>query len=394
MNNSLTYKYSNNQFIEFILILILLSFPKIDLINIPHHYQGIRIEDLIVVYIGISLYLSNSIEIHKQDFGYLFYIFFFVLVFSIVHGSIYFTQKWLIVPRYLEYIIILIYFNRSNPSLNTIFCISRTYLILNLLFVVLQQNGLVGEFSSLGYEGTENKSDDRPTGLTGGPWELSNCSAIIFFLLLLDKKQSNYSKYIYSFIAVFLMLATVSRTILVSFIVALMLYFYIKHINRRRYFIFLFLFIIFTTLLFLYIEKYFPAFGKVYYEIIPMFKNFIFYQETPDLSNLDNKLWSMAYRIDHWSAYYKQFLYNPTTIIFGSGSTTMYYESTIFRVLFGSGLFGLIFVIYSIRNIPLHILILFLVSGLSLDLLLSFKIFFTMLLYFYVHKKIKYDYRN
>jgi len=91
---------------------------------------------------------------------------------------------------------------------------------------------------------------------------------------------------------------------------------------------------------------------------------------------------------------YEEFLQNSFTIVFGSGYTLLYYESTLFRVLFGTGLFGLIFVIYAIRNIPLHILLLFLISGLTLDLLLSFKIFFTMLLYFYIEDKIKYDYRN
>ena len=102
----------------------------------------------------------------------------------------------------------------------------------------------------------------------------------------------------------------------------------------------------------------------------------------------------MALRIKHWLMLYKQFLHNPLTIVFGSGATSMYYESAVFRVLFGSGIIGLIFVIYSIKKIPLHILALFLISGLALDLLLSFKIFFTMLLYFYINKKINYDYRN
>ena len=80
--------------------------------------------------------------------------------------------------------------------------------------------------------------------------------------------------------------------------------------------------------------------------------------------------------------------------MFGAGSTFMYYESIIFRILFGTGICGLLFVIYSIKNISLHILFLLIVSGLSLDLLLSFKIFFTILLYFYIENKIKYDYRN
>ena len=35
-------------------------------------------------------------------------------------------------------------------------------------------------------------------------------------------------------------------------------------------------------------------------------------------------------RMEHWLVFYKQFLHNSFTIVFGSGSTFMYYESTIF----------------------------------------------------------------
>ena len=396
MNNSLTYKFTSHQTIEFIIIFILLIFPKIDLIDVLNYHQGIRIEDLVVIYISISLLISNSLEINKKDFGYNFYAFFFVLFISIIHGSLYFNQEWLILPRYLEYIVILIYFNRNNPSLETIFLILRLYLILNLIFVLLQQYGLVGEFSSLGYESPQNLTDDRPTGLTGGPWELSNCCAIIFFALLLDKKQSFFSKYFYSFIAVYLILATNSRTIVVSFILATTLYFYIRYVDRKKYYLFIFLLISLFVVLYLIIfkENLLNIKIDVYLELINMFKNFTFNFEGPDLDTLDGRLWSMAYRIEHWLVFYKQFLHNSFTIIFGSGSTFMYYESTIFRILFGTGIFGFLFVIYSIKNISLHILFLLSVSGLSLDLFLSSKIFFTILLYFYIEKKIKYDYRN
>ena len=138
----------------------------------------------------------------------------------------------------------LIYFNRHNPSLNSIFNILRIYLVLNLIFVTLQQYNLFGEFSSLGYESPLNKSDDRPTGLTGGPWELSNCCAIIFFTLLLDKDQSYFSKYFYSLVAVFLILVTNSRTILISFVIALSLYSYLQFVYKKN-FIFLYYYYLF-----------------------------------------------------------------------------------------------------------------------------------------------------
>ena len=125
-----------------------------------------------------------------------------------------------------------------------------------------------------------------------------------------------------------------------------------------------------------------------------MLQDFIFYQQKPDLNQLDGKLWSMAFRIDHWLIMYEKFLLNPFTIIFGTGSTTIYYESALFRILFGAGIFGFIFVLFALRKFPIHMFFLLLITGLTLDLLLSFKIFLTILFYFYILMRLENDNRN
>ena len=217
-------------------------------------------------------------------------------------------RKIVIIPRYLEYIIILIYFNRNNPNLNLIFLILKLYLLLNFIFVILQQIGFVGEFSSLGYESPNELTDDRPTGLTGGPWELSNCSAVIFFTII-DKNQSNLSKYFFSIISIYLILATQSRTILVSFIIAYSFYFYIQNVDKRKFYLFILL--LFSTFSLLVISLQFKNFFlsniKEYLELITLFKNLIFNLATPDLDELDGKLWSMAIRIEHWLIFISSF---------------------------------------------------------------------------------------
>ncbi len=396
MNNLFKKNYSYNHLIEFFILFILLIFPKLNIINLAGYHQGIRIEDLIIIYLTLFLILSNSFEIKKNDLGFNFIIYFFIILISIIHGSLYFDQKWIILPRYLEYIILLIYFNRHNPNVDSIFAILRLYLILNLFTVVLQQLGLFGEISSLGYESPANLTDDRPTGLTGGPWELSNCSAIIFFTLLLDKKKSLTSRYIYSIIAIYLIFVTQSRAIAVSFFFALSLYMYLKYIKFSK--IYFFLILLITSLICFFIiiniSKNFFIFDEVYFQLIQMFQDFVFYQQKPDLNQLDGKLWSMAYRIDHWLIMYKKFLLNPFTIVFGTGSTTIYYESAIFRILFGAGIFGFIFVLFAVRKFPIHMFVLLLITGLTLDLLLSFKIFLTILFYCYILMRLENDNRN
>ena len=285
----------------------------------------------------------------KKIWGIFFTYFSLYLLISLIHGSIYFNQEWLILPRYLEYIVILIYFNRNNPSLDSIFLILRIYLILNLIFVFLQQYGLIGEFSSLGYESPKDLTDDRPTGLTGGPWELSNSCAIIFFALLLDKKQSSLSKYFYSFIAVYLIVATQSRTILVSFILALSIYFYIINIDKKKYFLFVLLLTSIFSLLYLIVfqTNYLKMNLEIYLELLEMFKNFAFNFEGANLETLDGRLWSMAIRMEHWLVFYKQFLHNSFTLFLD-----LVLHLCIWVISLGYylvGIFGLIFVIYSIK---------------------------------------------
>lgn len=376
---------------EFLLIFLLLTFPKIDLIDFPKVWQGIRIDDLIILYLAFFLVFSKTLIINRNDVGYYFIIYFFVLLISMIHGSIYFKQTWLVLPRYIEYLVLIIYFNRHNPSIDSIFLIIRSYLTINFIVVLLQLLGLVGEFNSVGYQSVENLTDDRPNGLTGGPWEIANISAILFYCLLLDKKQSIYKKYSFSLIIFFLIIITSSRTTMVSLSASMLVYYYLKNMKVEKFLIFCIFFVIFLSLI-LYIFFIFnltERIDKTYFEVPNLFFNWVITGITPYVGALDNRLWSFVFRLDHWGIFYDQFLTNMYTICFGTGSTFIYYESTLFRILFGTGLFGFIFVVYGIRKIPIHILTLLFISGLTLDLILSFKIFTSILLYFYLNKKLE-----
>ena len=79
MNNLFKKNYSYNQLLEFFILSILLIFPKFNIIDIPNYHQGIRIEDLLIVYIAFFLILSNSFEIKTNDLGFNFIVFFFYI---------------------------------------------------------------------------------------------------------------------------------------------------------------------------------------------------------------------------------------------------------------------------------------------------------------------------
>ena len=378
---------------EYFLLTILIIIPKIDLINFEDIWQGIRLEDLVVLYLLYILIYYKKVAINKEDVGYNFIIYFFILFISCLIAFMYFDQKWILIIRYIEYIVVIIYFNRNLINIETIFKILKLYLLINLVMVILQHLSLIGEFSSIGYESPFEKTDDRPTGLAGGPWELANCTAIIFFCLLMDKKQSKYSKYLYSLIALFLIYMTHSRTVILALSIVLVFYTLQNHVSRRQLIPGLLILLLGSLIGYFYIFQV-SNIDSVYSQIPKLLIEGIGAQGPINYDDLDGRLWSVAIRINHWLEYYGYYTTNVITQIFGVGALGFYMESTPLRILFGTGIVGVIFVIYSIRTIPMNMLLYLFISGLTLDLMMSFKIFFTVFIYFYLIKNIGYENRN
>ena len=65
---------------EYFLLTILIIIPKIDLINFEDIWQGIRLEDLVVLYLLYILIYYKKVAINKEDVGFNFIIYFFIFV--------------------------------------------------------------------------------------------------------------------------------------------------------------------------------------------------------------------------------------------------------------------------------------------------------------------------
>tara|TARA_Y100001936_G_scaffold252665_1_gene313412 strand:- start:1128 stop:2288 length:1161 start_codon:yes stop_codon:yes gene_type:complete len=383
------YRISKNSIIDFLFIAVLIIFPKINIVTFRGLYQGIRLEELIVLFLIFYLLFTKNIMLKNRDIGYNFIIYFFIFLACSFWGQINYSQSWIVLIRYLEYIVIILFFNRYKPDISIIFNVLKVFIMLNFIVVILQLFDLVGEFSSLGYEPVDAKMDDRPTGLTGGPWELSNISAIIFFTLFLDKDQSRFSRILFSILCIFLIASTSSRTVVVSFTIASFVFLFIKTFSKEKAVYSIFLFFIF--LICVYFLTLFIIAETPYIQVFNMYLNFFLNLEVPNKDVLDGKLWSIAIRIEHWAPLYEQFLTNEFTIFFGNGGTSKYYESTLIRIIFSTGIFGLLYAAYFSKNIPIYLLTFFIISGLTLDMFLSLKIFMASYLFFYIngHKSIK-----
>ena len=110
IKNILYTRFNFDKSIEFLILFILLVFPKINLVKIiPSSYQGIRVEELIILFIGLFLIYNRKLEIKKNDLGYNFYLYFLFFLISSILGSIYYDQVFLVILRYVEYLVILIF---------------------------------------------------------------------------------------------------------------------------------------------------------------------------------------------------------------------------------------------------------------------------------------------
>ena len=98
--------------------------------------------------------------------------------------------------------------------------------------------------------------------------------------------------------------------------------------------------------------------------------------------NLDAVYYSWAYRIENWVIFANIFNTNLFTVIFGSGYTSIYYESIFARILFANGIIGLVILCILSLRIKFYMIIFLLLSGLTIDFVASFKMFIILFLYF------------
>ena len=113
IKNILYTRFNFDKSIEFLILFILLVFPKINLVKIiPSSYQGIRVEELIILFIGLFLIYNRKLEIKKNDLGYNFYLYFLFFLISSILGSIYYDQVFLVILRYVE-----LYLDKNNSFL-------------------------------------------------------------------------------------------------------------------------------------------------------------------------------------------------------------------------------------------------------------------------------------
>ena len=157
---TISEKLRNSHFFKILPLLVFVFNPKIDLIHIPGYWQGIRLDDLIVLLYLIFFFFFHKYRIypnliHPNKRGFNFIIFFPYLVLSLLIGELFgppsLNIEWIIPLRYLEYIGLIVVLNELDTPKKTIIVLIKAYIIINFICVLLQYFQIIGAIQSRGF---------------------------------------------------------------------------------------------------------------------------------------------------------------------------------------------------------------------------------------------------
>ena len=421
-------KYSLNiNFWKFFPLFIFIFNPKIDIISIPGFWQGVRIDDIIIFFYLIYYFFAHKFKIipnlvNKEIVGYNWIVFFPYIILSTIIGKLFaFEPQLIVLARYLEYIALIIIINQIEPSKHKILLLFKIYILLNFIVVLLQYFELIGGFTSKGhcikdqyavnyycFDREDIKSiclfncnldfvknyvqpggflKNRSPGITGGPWELTfNLSLCIFALA---KFENNWKKLLpYFIMVVLMMLISQSRGIIFGFLIASL---FISNNYKKTFYLFLsiifFILIIYFSNLFnfknIINEKFFINYFELFEIILGALTN-----NLPPESRFDGTgLYSMWIRAEGWAEAIENMKSSIILFLFGSGTYTIYTESLIVRIITSFGIVGTLVVLYLARSLPFILIIFLLITGITIDMFINFKIFLFILFFLIVYKK-------
>lgn len=412
------------QFLRFFPLLVFIFNPKLDIISIPGYWQGIRLDDLVILFYSIYFIFKNNFKIypnliHNKIIGFNWIVFFPYFVLSIIVGSYFkIDPSFIILLRYCEYMALIIILNQLDPSKDKILILFKIYIILNFIVVLFQYFDFIGGLTSRGgcvddsfndivisrcynkghvtsicffncdydfiknYIPAGNFRLNRVPGITGGPWELSTNLAISFFGLILFEK--NLKKLLpYLLMIIIMMIVGQSRGIIFGFLSGLL---FILNDYKKTFKLSI---IFFTFLIVIYLFNFFDfrqiINDKFLLDYIFLVKIIFspFTGNLPPIESVTNTgLESMYWRAHAWQNYLLNLKQSKVLLFFGMGiGSHLYSESLIIGVLTSFGLVGGLIALFMIRKLSFFFIIFILVTGITIDLFVSFKIFvFTCLI--------------
>jgi hypothetical protein len=399
-------KNVKNSIFIFWIVITLLAFPKITIVNIAGYWQGIRLENIICFLFFLLLakntivpylYNYNKTKKLRQSFvlndldetdnkiiGLAFFKFYPFLIFGCFIGILNgYDQEVTIFMRLIEYLTIILAFNSFKIDFKLFVLVLKYILFLNLLISIGQYYELLGHFSSKGYQDA-NFLFFRSPGIFSSTLESGFITTIIFFILV-HQDRKNFFRFL--IIVMLILFLAFNRSLIVAFVFSTFVFYAKNTFFKKKYVILKLIFLIINLYLAYYILNF-----VFHFDILvltsSLYDLFINNYVKPH-GELPDQYYSWTYRLLNWQIHVERFMKNIFNFLFGVGSQAIYYESSYMRVLFSSGVVGLFSAIFLMRKTPLYISIFILTVSVSADILVSFKIFIILLIYFHAINHIK-----
>ena len=207
--------------------------PKIDLISVPGFHQGIRYDDLFLLFGLIYIITQGKIFLHVFP-GRNIYFVFHGIIFA--YGIFSFYEfgfiPIILAARWLEYSIFFVLLFYSSLNLRHIRKLIIIYISINSIAVILQSFGIFGGIYSHGYI---EEVDNRASGITGGSWELAAVLSLFIIPIIYDNDIKYNKKIILTIISMSLIYLSGTRTGMIAFVIACVFaLFHVYKINFTR----------------------------------------------------------------------------------------------------------------------------------------------------------------
>jgi hypothetical protein len=364
-----------------IVIFVIIVIPKINLISISENSQGIRIEDIILLFY-LAFYLIY-IKFNKAWSKYLAYIIIVSIAGLLINPNEYTILRILSLVRIFEYLILFYVVSRLKQK--------EIYTLVFLIYL-LQFSIIV--FQYIAEPGIRSK------GTTAGPWEvaLSLCSGYIFLIDYRNAKSFRVQKKFLYISLLLVLYMTAARMQLVA--MAIILIAYIASTFPNIYLRFFGFGFGFFTLFFIsnYININYVNFSNVYNGLAEYFQYFsesIFEPSAfvpMDIRDLDISQYdpSLISRLNQWVQYLTTIGKSNSlfgALFFGSGlnSGGITLDGFYVKLFVDLGLIGLLvylFILWKMYRQPFYknISILLAISSLTLDIMWASKFIYFLIL--------------
>ena len=375
-------------------ILVILLFPKINLISISGYDQGIRLDDFLIVILTV-IYIGKFSNINRTAILILFYITLSLFINFFNNENLQLVSL-LHYTRYVEYFLLFTIVSKifDNEDIYKIVLFAFLFEILFTIFefvLPISDNARIVT-DIFGY------TVIRANGTFAGPWELSIFMGICFFILSdYSLRYNNRNFYKFSLLTWTIIFASFARA---QFIALIISHVFQENINKLFKFLIIIIFSIFSlVILFSEFEKGQFSFGYIDFSTTVNFIKdygkdiFINWSKGDFYLGTGGRYFdasasiydpSLVSRLQQWGNYLQTFdssIYYPISLLFGMGpgSGGIINDGMFIKVFVDFGLVGfLIFAYYNfrfvLRNDTRALTIFLLISCLTLDIYWASKI--------------------